>query len=263
MYHSPPVFLPEGKNSTAFYTSKEPSTLIVFVHGFTGVSVGTWNNFNSLIQADEDFAECDLLFYGYDSLNGQAFGQAQELLRVLKKYNKPSNELYARPKSSEYKKIILAAHSLGAIVSRQALLEAIRSNQKWRNKVKLMLFAPAHNGARINNLFMDGAPGLLKIFGSIIKFRKPILENLEPLSDTIVKLKADTAQYKDTPEEYTLTATVLEAFDDRVVYMGSFCYDEFADESPVRDKKHTTVCKPDEEYLLPIELIKKQLHERA
>ena len=76
MQHSPPVFLPEGKSSTAFYSLSGPKRLVVFVHGFSGVSLGTWNNFAAIMQSDSSFADCDLLFYGYDSLKGQAYAHS-------------------------------------------------------------------------------------------------------------------------------------------------------------------------------------------
>ncbi|MDX0196885.1 hypothetical protein GOC06_26085 [Sinorhizobium meliloti] len=49
-------------------------------------------------------------------------------------------------------KVTVIAHSLGAPVSRRALLDAIRNQASWAGKTRLQLFAPAHMGAYLNKV---------------------------------------------------------------------------------------------------------------
>src|SRR5713226_7104842 len=50
----------------------------------------------------------------------------------------------------QYGSVVVVAHSLGAVVARQALLDLDEDrNPKWLNKISLVLFAPAHMGADV------------------------------------------------------------------------------------------------------------------
>lgn len=260
MYHSPPGFLAEGKNSIAYYSIDKPKTLIVFVHGFKGVSIATWDDFASLLIVDPAFSNCDVLFYGYESLKGQAFDQSQELLKFINKNQKPSSP-FRKENPDHYNKIIIAAHSLGAIVSRYCLLEAISSNFQWRHICKLVLFAPAHNGARVQNLVMASIPGFFKVFGGLTLFLLPIVDDLKPDSQTITILKQTTNHYRGTAEERLLSAMVVHAFGDKVVHNAPFCFDISSPDSPVREQSHMSICKPSSStrYLIPLDLIKNEL----
>lgn len=260
MAHNPPKFLREGKNSTAWYCTTDPESLIVFVHGFKGLAVETWNDFPYFIKNRPAFANSDILFYGYDSLDGQAHDQAMDLLKFLQKYSTPPTS-FREQQPTPYKKIILVAHSLGAVVARFALLGAIKQQKPWRNQCKLVLFAPAHNGARVQRLMMLSLPGFYKVIGGLFMFKKPILDDLDPASQALKKLASDTLKYQQTAEEALLTALVMEAYGDKIVHNGLFCFDQYHADSPIKRKSHTDVCKPiqKKQYLLPVHTIESLL----
>ncbi len=259
MLHLPPVFLPDGKNSTAYYCAAPPKSLVIFVHGFKGASLTTWNDFPAILSKQNSFANSDLLFYGYESLKAQAFDQAMGFFKFLKKNCNPP-DLEERTAPTEYNKIVIVAHSLGAVVCRYALLEAINQDCGWRSKCKLVLFAPAHNGARLQNLVMLGIPGFYKAVGSIVMGFWPVIDDLRPESPVITRLQKETMTYQGTQEEQLLKASVLHAKGDKVVHNLPFCFDKFCEESPVPQKSHTSICKPvNNSYLSPISIVAQYL----
>lgn len=258
MSHYPMLFLPEGKNSMALYTTAKSEKLIVFVHGFRGSSLETWNEFSSIINNDPDFDKTDVLFYGYNSIKGQLHDQGVQLFRFLNRYIKrlPLN-FFDPGRGIDYQRILISAHSQGAIVSRFALLEAVHERSDWRKITKLILFAPAHNGARIQNLVMLSLPAFAKVLGGLAMYRYAVLDDLKPNSVALEKLIAQTMAQKGGPDEPLMTAYTLEAYDDKVVHNGRFCYDDYDAQSPFAPSSHTTVCKPvNNRYMLPVEIIK-------
>lgn len=260
MYHYPLIYLSQGKNSTALYSYKKPKSLVIFVHGFSGDAISTWDNFETLIRNSEHFGEVDILFYGYESLKGQIYDQALEFFRFLDD-NVSSNNLPMRGLAlPPYQKIVIVAHSQGAIVARYGLLEAIKRRCAWRFMCKLLLFAPAHSGARIQQLVMLSIPSFYKIIGGLGLYFTPVLDDLRPESATIQELNKITSSYCGTKEEPLLTASVVHAYGDKVVHNIPFCYDLADDHSPVHKKSHTSICKPyTPDYTIPFEILKRQV----
>jgi hypothetical protein len=260
MNHLPPVFIDAGYNTTAYFSIAESDTLIVFVHGFKGLATETWLNFPSIISNDPKFKKVDTIFYGYKSLQGQAFDQGKELYNFLSDYLVDPSYQIKTKKVPSYKKILVVAHSLGAIVSRFALLEAIRSKRPWRKICRLILFAPAHNGARPLGILLRVLPGLAKVLAGLGLLAKPILEDLSPKSNTIQELISKTLEYKKTSEEAILKALVVQAKGDLVVYNLPFCYDKWLHGSPLANRTHIDICKPVLlKYEIPVDYIKSNI----
>ncbi len=255
MYHYPIEFIPEGKNSAAYYSLDTPKNLVVFVHGFRGASVETWNDFANALPVTPGFSQSDILYYGYDSMEGQAFDQANDFLAFLDRHSIAKSGI--RPHNPPaYDKIIICAHSLGSIVARFALLESIKAGCSWRNQCKLVLFAPAHNGARVQNLLMLSLPGFYKVLGGILMYKKPVIDDLRPGSPALTKLESETLRYQGTAEAQLLTAQVLHAHGDKVVHNAPFCYDQFCPGNPVKGRSHVSICKPEMgAYNTPIQII--------
>lgn len=259
MFHSPPEFLSLGKGSTAFFAIDRPDTLVIFVHGFNGRAVSTWDAFSSILPEDTAFERCDVLYYGYESLDGQVTDQGRDFYQFLNHFATPK-----RPSGfsaiDSYQKILVVAHSLGAIVARLGLLEAVDQSNDWRRNCRLLLFAPAHNGARIQNLVLLSLPSLYKILGGLALFMKPVLDDLKPGSPALNALQMRTNACRNTADEITLRADVAEARGDKVVHNGKFCFDRYILPNSIDNQSHVSVCKPNlVNYTLPVELIKESI----
>src|SRR5690348_8183696 len=157
-YHSETVELIKDKDIHAFFANGEADCLVIFVHGYNGEAIDTWNKFPEMLRKNESFTRADLLFYGYPSLKYHASDHAGMFLNFLDTemgHNASRSNLRrcaAEKKlpSREYKKIIILAHSLGAVVIREALLRA--KDKSWIDKVSIGLYAPAHIHATVTQL---------------------------------------------------------------------------------------------------------------
>jgi hypothetical protein len=88
----------------------------------------------------------------------------------------------ARDKTFEYKRVILAAHSLGAVICRWALLfahnkkKAGAADHGWVDRTAMVLFAPAHMGAVVSDLVRELGIGsgafsnILRVLGLGVKY---------------------------------------------------------------------------------------------
>src|SRR4051812_2311135 len=81
--HTTSVEIKHGVNSEGFFSFDEARTLIVFVHGFGGKALGTWNNFPILMINDDAFKKCDIIYYGYDTFQGQTGDHSAELYAFM------------------------------------------------------------------------------------------------------------------------------------------------------------------------------------
>src|SRR4051794_2647056 len=70
--HSFPQHLNSGKNSVAQWATQPDGQLVIFIHGFGGDAIATWNDMQLMLPADRRFDGVDLAFYGYDSMRSRA-----------------------------------------------------------------------------------------------------------------------------------------------------------------------------------------------
>jgi pimeloyl-ACP methyl ester carboxylesterase len=263
MQHTPPIFLAHGHKTTAYFSVVQPKQLLVFVHGFNGSSVGTWEEFPDLLREDPDFAQTDLVFYGYDSLKGQANNNGLRFyncLKALASPGLPEEERWGFERSVvaedfEYERIILVAHSLGSIVLRRALLNAKADEQPWLAQSQMVLFAPAHRGARIQKL-VEYLPMFGRMLAGLGFVAMPVLEDLKPDSEAIKNLMQESQKLIDEGKgNFAIAAKVVWANNERVVHNERFCQDPVAE--LVDDQSHSSVCKPQRpDFLRPLEIIK-------
>lgn len=259
-HHTTSIEIKHGINTQGYYSFENPDNLIVFVHGFGGNSLGTWNNFPSILLFDDQFKKSDIIYYGYDTFKGQAGDHAAELYHFLNICVKPlaNNVLPTLQNLPErdYKRIILVAHSLGAVLVRQAQLLAYIDKKTWVNQSEIALYAPAHNGAEIISLAMQALPGLSGLLGIFAKFRFPILNDLDAKDDGILKvIKEQTEKLQSAGEgEFTKARLVVYSKGDKVVKSFQYLLDKPAEVIP--DTSHISVCKPKDAFIRPVELLK-------
>jgi pimeloyl-ACP methyl ester carboxylesterase len=263
--HYAPREIQCGQRKGIAYWSIEPTGhSIVFVHGFRGHSTNTWQEFPSLLTANQVFAGHDLIFYTYDTINTPAYTSGAFLKQFLDQLFEEPLFVWEQSLSSEaerrknlrYQSIVIAAYSLGAVVSRLALVAAYREQKDWLLKTRLVLFAPAHCGARVQALLMSTVTPVSWIapIAGVITNWCPTFEDLIPDSKILNQLLDDTneAQNEKTEAGKKLLAhSVIYGDLDKVIQ--SFRFSKDPDPIPVAGKDHITVCKPSPEYNLPIQ----------
>jgi pimeloyl-ACP methyl ester carboxylesterase len=246
--HTVPIEIKHGVNTQGFFSYEDPSLLIVFVHGFGGDAISTWNHFPSLIVFEDRCRKADIIFYGYDTFKGQAGDHAAELYHFLVAAQKPlTNNILPggqRLPERSYLRILLVAHSLGAVLVRQAQLLAHIAKDPWVKISELALFAPAHHGAKIISLATEALPGLSGLLGVFAKFRFPILNDLDSGEDGILKdIKEQTKGFQDKGEaDFSKAKLVVYAKNDKVVRAFQFLQD--SPPKVMKDTTHIRVCKP-------------------
>lgn len=113
----------------------DPVRLVVFVHGFHGKTVKTWNDFIHSGQTSDWWRESDMLFVGYDSLTERPGETAAWIRRRLQDFYPVIPAEFLERRDAEvriwsgepYRELFLVGHSLGGFVLRLALLQQARS----------------------------------------------------------------------------------------------------------------------------------------
>jgi alpha-beta hydrolase superfamily lysophospholipase len=261
-----------GRNSYVMLAKNPNGKAVVFIHGFGGHPINTWNNFPSKLAGNPTFEGVDLIFYNYDSLRTQSSvsgvefssfindltGNANYFLRSIE--NGP-HQIHRRDPAFRHEKIVIAAHSLGAIVTRRAVLNAHLKKYQWINISSMVLFAPAHKGARkiveVAKLYF---PLALKFVAYTLQFIIQTLDDVDPNDPAglLHELETKTSILQATGNgACTVAHAVVWAKREFVVRNNIFLSDP--DGEIVTGKKHTNVCKPAFDFDRPIEFIEAAL----
>lgn len=202
MSHSAALPLEWGRESVAYFSKQPANRLLVFVHGFGGGASSTWSGAESQLVSDPRTAETDIVFYGYKSLRAQPELSAGKLRTFLHQaasaspdWNVVASKALGQRVTREYTDVLIVAHSLGAPVSRRALLDAISQDAYWADKVRLVLFAPAHLGAFVSKLQKEMPGSIGALVGSIVtvaKLHVLSIDGLEPGSPFLTQLLNDS-----------------------------------------------------------------------
>ena len=269
-----------AQETKAFWSHEPIGTLILFVHGWSGGAMTTWEEFTDL--RPDNWNGCDLIFFGYESREPQAQTNADFLRFFLKDFfSNPSemiNETIShltetcpklkRSSEFQYTQVIIVAHSLGAVISRRALLDSYleledslkKSKNSWLFRTKLILFAPAHNGSPwAEDLKKFGGSFVAALVNGISLYKAFSIRNLHPNSPTLKNLRDDTEiVLNDGYTEPFKASLVIFPEYEWVVYNDRFSKDP-VNEKPLVGRNHMNVCKPTEDWQTPIELVKKGL----
>ena len=247
--------------------SKSPGeTAVFFIHGFRGNAIKTWVEFPAYITSDPRFRNCDFFFYGYDTLRQQIGYSAAAFYRFIDDIYKSNDTIYNESignalgqsrKKITYSNIVIVAHSMGAVVTRFAILNAIKEKAVWVQQAKMVLFAPAHRGALVHKLWVDSLPPLINAIANVINFTLVTISELDPKSDTLKDLLSKSEKYLNTTYEPCITAKeVVAASRDNIVKTLDFLNDPVP--TPLQGN-HTSVCKPRKGFEQPLNIVAKYI----
>jgi pimeloyl-ACP methyl ester carboxylesterase len=252
-------------NSQALISrAAEVTVALVFVHGWGGSATSTWEQFPQVISQMEEAGRIDAYFLDYpsttrkvafcaDMLRQFLFDLAREPAAAVINGTLPAG---AEPRSANesYTHIFIVAHSMGAVISRRALLD-LELDRAELNRFGMLLFAPAHCGSNLallidSGLGLDFLPGA-KVVGEAARIFLPSMRDLEPGGATLVQLADDARRRQEGPGESSkyLKARVYHAEKDRVVEQLRFVGDYPT--VPVLRRTHRSICKPDLDYPRP------------
>ena len=159
----------------------------------------------------------------------------------------------ARPPTFKYVEIIIVAHSLGAVITRWAMLQARDGAKSWLPNLKLVLFAPAHMGASIVKLALSVVSGLpfLALATGVLRFKSPLIDQLNKGSDELRALQNDTKRALAAGNcDYLIAKKVIHAEYETIVSNMHFCSDPPAIPF-VGD--HFAICKPKAQFSDPVD----------
>jgi pimeloyl-ACP methyl ester carboxylesterase len=250
----------KGENVEALFSAQPNRKAVLFIHGFSGNALRTWSEFPELLPECSKCTGSDLYFYGYDALRDELIASAAIFRVFLDRLFGKTKEILAanlppsaqRADDFEYDQLVIAAHSLGAVVARRALLDATIKQSGWVARTKLVLFAPAHMGARVADLALEAASSFsfVKLFGHIIRFASPFIDELKPNSPELKSLLADTtAALEGGKNAHLVAQKVIIATRESIVSNIPFAKDPPPD--AIAGTSHTTVCKPRKNFLQP------------
>lgn len=271
--HYLPEILPTqfGTKTTAYWTFAEPKAAVIFVHGFHGSPDSTWNNFPVLLTAEPKARESDLFFYGYNAATNQANASALEFHDFLSELLISPTSMFSktlptqsRATTGQYSRVLIVAHSLGAVVARRALLWADQNAAPWLPTVEMVLFAPAHHGAYAAVLASSYLTGgidwwLGKVAAHAALYKMPLVQDLTPGSLVLQSLESDTAAALAktpagiSPPGFLAARRVVWALEERVVINNPYGRDQAPKQYPGKD--HISVCKPDTGFREPLDLL--------
>jgi pimeloyl-ACP methyl ester carboxylesterase len=256
--------IPKSGKKTFVNWARDPVyKAVVFIHGFNGSSLETFGSFNDEFRTREEYKGRDVYFFGYDSLFDQISNSALNFLKFLRRIHDDLPEVVQESglgvkREEPYSEIVIVCHSLGAVVARIALNEGSRSNPAFLEKCRLVLFAPAHQGAMtvFGNL---GFPGNFSVFGPVIKYFVLTFDQLIDRSLVIDDMEKRCAELISKGiTSYTIAEKVIWASPERVVINKTF----LSDPEPVifpGKVSHVKVCKPTPRFPEPLNELKKVL----
>jgi pimeloyl-ACP methyl ester carboxylesterase len=242
---------------------------VVFIHGWGGSAGDTWETFPAEIRSMPQASKADVFFIEYGSLKDTVeFCAAQMQLFLNDVLHRPLESIVnpSLPRSEQrepesfYERVVLVAHSMGAVIARRAVLNLERDalSDEDRGRFTFLFFAPAHKGSEVaaliqSGLCLDWLPGA-SLLGKALTMYYRSLEDLTVGSQFLQKLEADSRSARESRAEegaefQYLRAHVYHAQEDKVVVQVGF--DDDHPLKPVMRHNHRSICKPNRSYQVP------------
>lgn len=271
--------VPDLRYGSTIYVALEPATeLVIFVHGFNGDAEKTWRGFHDNFDT-APWSTCDILFVGYGSTKENVLSVTNRLRDVLPGFypNLPTCFRTAYGKElrpqSQYSGLRIVGHSLGGLIVRRLMVEIIRSwlhatdsdNAESENldlehlrlsrptllDARIKLFSPASEGFLPKGWLGTADAALLLRLSELRLKHAPAYRELQIGSQLITNTKEETLlRIRQLGAlASALRATNLWANPDNVVQVEDYKTDRPS--SSADAQSHSSVCKPNAEYLLP------------
>ncbi|MSV28099.1 MAG: alpha/beta fold hydrolase [Bryobacterales bacterium] len=224
--------------------------LAVFVHGFSGGALSTWNDFPNLLEQDGELLNYDFCFWGYPS------GVLHNPLVRLVWSDDPDLDTLGRGlrtlldnTAERYKKIVLVGHSMGGLVIQLFILGEI-SNQR-----------AAHLG-RLTEVILYGTPsgglvkaGLVSLFNTQAADMSRFGALIRDLRYQWQRLIDDRRAEAPQPFRLTLVAGMEDKFVPQSTSLDPFPFDE----KEIVPGNHVEMVKPRSSGHRAYEVLKKRL----
>jgi hypothetical protein len=249
----------------------------VFVHGFRGDAIASWQQFPDVDLAGTWWQESDLLFVGYDSVTDSIPGVAARLRRELPRFYprlpagllEVGGEQLRSDLTGPYPGLVLVGHSLGGVILRLLLCDLAmawhENGATARGRPPLLdaevrLFSPASGGFRSAGwLGLVQASSLWRAVNMQLR-RSSAYTDLQPgsslLRDTRRRTEQLVAEHGDLLK--VLRASIIWASPDNVVLAERYDSDRVDDS--VDGTTHRTVCKPRSDYARPWRFVETGSH---
>jgi pimeloyl-ACP methyl ester carboxylesterase len=121
-------------------------SVVIFVHGLGGDLETTWGNFPFLIQEDTDLAAVAIFLWGYPS------GFVGNVPNIWEASRQLQTEI--RFRLSKYNDIVLVGHSLGGLVIRAMVIDALKNGR--RDDIKtvkhIVTFGTPNDGSQLASI---------------------------------------------------------------------------------------------------------------
>jgi pimeloyl-ACP methyl ester carboxylesterase/tetratricopeptide (TPR) repeat protein len=234
-------------------TGDGASGAVVFVHGFTGEAVDTWEGFPDMLTADPELTDYSFCFWGYPS--------RLDLSHVFLKYfweNDPDIHTIGRGLRTllqntigEEEKLVLVGHSMGGLVIQSFILEELaRGARDLVDRVaEIVLYATPSGGKRLahwSGCFKNQVADMDDVGPFIRGLRRGWRELIE-----------DTRAARPRPTSFRMT--LVAGLEDRFVPEET-ALDPFPlDEHEFSPGNHSEVVKPALVGRVPFDILKRRL----
>jgi pimeloyl-ACP methyl ester carboxylesterase len=229
---------------------------LVFVHGFCGDAVDTWNHFQALVGREPfaaDFQSTDLFFYDYPCTRYTIAESADALNGYI--------TAAAASRPFAYESMRLIGHSTGAVVIRRLLLDLARGAAPSPHRPLMLaaqplLFSSAQFGFRhalAVGLFAQSVPFLAAAASIWQMLRGRVYADLDPTSPVLAQLAQQTVNRVNVHGDNGLRALLYWGAQDNIVNVVDYEVDTRVAFEP--DSDHTSVCKPSAAKPRPVEWV--------